>query len=42
MLLKFVKLSTLLIEKDSHKGYAMPTALVGVCALWGLQDLHLV
>ena len=27
---KFVKLSTLLIEKDSHKGYAMPAALVGV------------
>ena len=30
MLLKFVKLSALLIEKDSHKGCAMPTALVGV------------
>ena len=28
MLLNFVKLSTLLIEKDSHKRYAMPTALV--------------
>ena len=30
MLLHFVKLSTLLIEKDSHKGYTMPTALVVV------------
>ena len=30
MLLKSVKLSTLLIEKDSHRGYAMPTALIVV------------
>ena len=30
MLLNFVKLSTLLIEKGSHKRYAMPTALVVV------------
>ena len=28
MLLNFVKLSTLLIEKGSHKRYAIPTALV--------------
>ena len=30
MLLNFVKLNTLLIEKNSHKRYAMPTALVVV------------
>ena len=30
MLLNFVKLSTLLIEKGSHKRFAMPTALVVV------------
>ena len=30
MLLNFVKLSTLLIKKGSHKPYAMPTALVVV------------
>ena len=30
MLHKFVKLSTLLIEKDSHRGYAMPAALIVV------------
>ena len=29
-LLNLVKLSTLLIEKDSHKRYTMPTALVVV------------
>ena len=28
MLLNFVKLSTLLAEKDSHKRYTVPTALV--------------
>ena len=30
MLLNFVKLITLLIEKGSHKRYAMPTALAVV------------
>ena len=30
MLLNFVKLSTLLIEKGSHKRYAKPTALLAV------------
>ena len=30
MLLNFVKLSTLLIEKGSHKRYAKPTALLVV------------
>ena len=30
MLLNFVKLSTLLIEKGSHNRYAIPTALVVV------------
>ena len=30
MLLNFVKLSTMLIEKVSHKRYAMPTAVVVV------------
>ena len=37
MLINFVKLNTLLIEKGSHnihKRYAMPTALVAVLALW--------
>ena len=30
MLLNLVKLSTLLIEKGSHKRYAMPTGIVVV------------
>ena len=37
MLLNFVKLSTLLIEKGSHNQYAMPTALVAVWALWSFK-----
>ena len=36
-LLKFAKLSTLLIEKGSHKRYAMPTTLVVVSALWSFK-----
>ena len=36
-LLNFVKLSTLLIEKGSHKRYATPTALVVVWALWSFK-----
>ena len=37
MLLNFVKLSTLLIEKGSHKRFAMPTVLVVVWALWSFK-----
>ena len=37
MLLNFVKLSTLLIEKSSHKWYATPTALEVVWALWSFK-----
>ena len=37
MLLNFVKLSTLLIEKGSHKRYTMPTTLVVIRALWSFK-----
>ena len=32
-----VKLSTLLIEKGSHKQHTMPTALIGEWALWSFK-----
>ena len=37
MLLNFVKLNTLLIEKSSYKQYPMPTSLVAVLALWSFK-----
>ena len=37
ILLNFVKLSTLLIERGGHKRYTMPTALVVVWPLWSFK-----
>ena len=37
ILLNFVKLSTLLIERDGHKRYTLPAALVVVWALWSFK-----
>ena len=37
VLLNYVRMSTLLIKKNSHKRYPMPTALVIVCGLWAFK-----
>ena len=42
MLLNFVKLSTLLIEKGSHKRFAMPHCSSSSLSTLVLQNLHLI